>query len=181
MISTILLGVTGGIASYKSVYLASLLVKNDYTVLVIMTRNATRFIAPLTFEAITGNPVSVDMFDEQKEWEMNHLSWSERADGCIIAPATANFIGKITAGIADDMLTTTVLALKRPILIAPAMNRDMYQNKAVQSNINILKSRGIHMIGPEEGYLAEGVEGIGRMSEPDEIFLRIKNLLSAGQ
>ncbi len=177
MKKTVLLGVTGGIAAFKSASLASLLTQRNYDVLTILTANATKFITPLTFKALTGNPVSIDTFERQPDWQIGHISWARKADICVVAPATANFIGKFAHGIADDMLTTTILACQCPILIAPAMNVAMYTNPIVQSNIEELKKQNIHFIGPETGHLVEGIEAVGRMSEPQEIFDKIEKLI----
>lgn len=174
---TILLGVTGGIAAYKSAMIASLLNQSDYNVLTIMTKNATEFIKPLTFEVLTKNPVIVDTFERQKTWEVEHISWSKKADLFLIAPATANFIGKYANGIADDMLTTTVLACTCPVIIAPAMNENMYINPMVQNNIDKLKALNVRFIGPEKGYLAEGISALGRMEEPIKIIELVKKMI----
>jgi phosphopantothenoylcysteine decarboxylase/phosphopantothenate--cysteine ligase len=145
MKKTVLLGVTGGIAAFKSASLASLLKQRNYDVLTILTTNATKFITPLTFKALTRNPVSIDTFERQYNWEIEHISWAKQADICVVAPATANFIGKYANGIADDILTTTILACQCPILIASAMNVAMYTNSIVQSNIEELKNQNIHL------------------------------------
>lgn len=175
---TILFGVTGGIAAYKSAMIASLLNQSKYKVLTIMTKNATEFITPLTFEVLTKNPVAVDTFQRQKTWEVEHISWAKKADLLLVAPATANFIGKYANGIADDMLTTTALACTCPVVIAPAMNENMYINPIVQNNIKRLKALNVNFIGPETGYLAEGISALGRMEEPIEIVEFIKNILA---
>jgi len=174
----IVLGVCGGIAAYKSCELVSRLVKAGANVDVIMTENAVNFINPLTFQALSSNQVIVDMFKEPKYWEIQHVSLAKKADLIIIAPATANIIGKIANGIADDMLTTTVMATKAPIVIAPAMNCNMYENKILQSNINRLKELGYKFIEPVEGRLACGDVGKGKMAEPEDIETYIISLLS---
>ncbi|SHJ04308.1 bifunctional phosphopantothenoylcysteine decarboxylase/phosphopantothenate--cysteine ligase CoaBC [Lutispora thermophila] len=173
----ILLGVTGGIAAYKSCDLVSRLVKAEANVDVIMTKNAVNFINPLTFQALSSNQVIVDMFKEPKYWEIQHVSLAKKADLVIIAPATANIIGKIANGIADDMLTTTIMATKAPVVFAPAMNCNMYANNIVQSNIEKLKELGYKFIEPGEGRLACGDIGKGKMAEPEDIVDYINRLL----
>ena len=162
---TVLLGITGGIAAYKSAMLASALKQKGYNVLTIMTASATEFITPLTFEVLTKNPVAVNTFDRIKSWEVEHISWAKQADILVVAPATANFIAKYAWGLADDMLTTTALACTCPVIIAPAMNESMYRNIQTQKNISTLKEYGVDFIPPKEGYLAEGICAIGRMEE----------------
>ena len=173
----VVLGVTGGIAAYKSAELVSRLKREGFTVHVIMTRNATKFIAPLTFETLSGNPVTTDTFRRDKPWEMEHVALAKLADILVIAPATASIIGKVACGIADDMLSTTFMATAAPVLMAPAMNNIMYQSAAVQHNIATLKSRGVHFIGPEHGRLACGDEAIGRMTEAADILPAIHAIL----
>jgi phosphopantothenoylcysteine decarboxylase / phosphopantothenate---cysteine ligase len=173
----IVVGVTGGIAAYKAAELVSRLKKESFTVHVIMTRNATEFIAPLTFETLSGNPVTVDIFRRERTWEVEHVALAKQADLLVIAPATANVIGKLANGIADDMLTTTAMATRASVLIAPAMNSGMYDNASTQENISKLKARGCHFIGPEHGRLACGDEGPGRMSEVEEIHAMIMEIL----
>ena len=175
---TILLGVTGGIAAYKAVEVVSRLVKLGATVNVIMTRNATMLVQPLTFRYISRNPVAVDTFDEPESWEPQHISLADTADLFVIAPATANIIGKLAHGIADDMLSTTALAVRCPILIAPAMNCQMYDNPILQENISILQKRGFEFIEPEYGLLACGYEGKGRLADPEKIVERIQQILN---
>ncbi len=167
--SCVVLGVTGGIAAYKSAEIASQLKKQGYDVYVIMTKHATEFIAPLTFETLTNHPVVVDMFTRETPWEVEHIALAKRADVFLVAPASANFLGKYANGIADDMLTTTVLATKAPVVLAPAMNANMWNNAIVQKNVEVLKSFGVFMVGPDSGYLACGDSGQGRMSDPGEI------------
>ncbi len=167
--SCVVLGVTGGIAAYKSAEIASQLKKQGYDVYVIMTKHATEFIAPLTFETLTNHPVVVDMFTRETPWEVEHIALAKRADVFLVAPASANFLGKYANGIADDMLTTTVLATKAPVVLAPAMNTNMWNNAIVQKNVEVLKSFGVFMVGPDSGYLACGDSGQGRMSDPGEI------------
>lgn len=166
---TVLLGVTGSIAAYKAATLTSILLKMGADVHVVMTRNATKFIAPLTFSTYTKNKVCIDTFDENFEYQVGHISLAEKADVAIIAPATANVIAKLANGIADDMLTTTFLATKAPVLVSPAMNTNMYENPATQANLLTLKSRGIEVIEPDSGLLACGVVGPGKMPEPEEL------------
>ncbi len=164
---TVVLGVTGSIAAYKIANLASLLVKREADVHVIMTRNATNFIHPITFETLTGHKCLVDTFDRDFEFHVAHVSLAEQADVMLIAPATANVIGKLANGIADDMLTTTALACRAPMLIAPAMNTNMYENPIVQDNLKKLQSYGKEIIPPAVGRLACGDEGPGKMPEPE--------------
>jgi len=173
----ILLGVTGGIAAYKAVDITSRLVKLGAEVNVIMTKNAIMLIQPLTFRYISRNPVFVDMFDEPESWKPEHIALADKADILVIAPATANIIGKLAHGIADDMLSTTALAVRCPVLIAPAMNSHMFDNPILQDNINILKSHGFEFIEPDYGLLACGYEGKGRLAEPEKIVEQIKQIL----
>lgn len=165
----IVLGVTGGIAAYKAVEIASRLRKAGAEVHVIMTREATEFVTELTFREITGQPVTVDMWAKVTNFNVEHIALANLADIMLIAPATANIIAKTAAGIADDMLTTTLLATKAPLILAPAMNTNMYENPVTQKNIAELKSRGVQIIEPASGHLACGVEGKGRLPEPAEI------------
>ena len=167
---SILLGITGGIAAAKASLLASRLNKAGFDVHVIMTLNATKFVAPLTFRSLTGNRVVTDMFDEPEEWDVRHVSLAKKAKIAVVCPATANFIGKMANGIADDMLTTTLLASRSPLVIAPAMNDAMWAHPAVQENFRKLVSKGAVFAGPVSGRLACGTEGVGRMAEPDDIF-----------
>jgi len=166
---TILLGVTGSIAAYKIANLASMLVKQHATVHVIMTRNACHFITPMTFETLTGNKCIVDTFDRDFDFKVEHVSLAKLADVVLVAPATANVIGKIAGGICDDMLTTTVCATKAPCIIAPAMNTGMWENPIVQDNVERLKKFGYEIITPASGRLACGDIGSGKM--PDEEML----------
>ena len=158
---TVLLGVTGSIAAYKIASLASMLVKQHANVHVIMTKNATNFINPITFETLTGNKCLVDTFDRNFEFQVEHVSLAKQADIALVAPASANVIGKMAHGIADDMLTTTLLACKAPILVSPAMNTNMYENPIVQDNIRTLEAYGMKIITPASGYLACGDTGAG--------------------
>lgn len=175
---TVVLGVCGGIASYKVVDVASRLNKLGAGVEVIMTANAVKFVTPLTFRSITHRPVVTDMFDEPGEWDIKHISLAEKADLIVIAPATANIIGKIASGVADDMLTTTVMAAKAPVLFVPAMNHNMYGNPIVQENIEKLKKLGCLFMEPDTGRMAEGSSGKGRLPEPPVIAEEICRLLA---
>ncbi len=175
-----MLGVTGGIAAYKAVEVASRLRKLGAAVYVVMTRAAANFVTPLTFREISGNPVIASMWDEPKQWNVEHIALATRADLFVIAPATANVIGKLAAGIADDMLTTTVMATKAPVLLSPAMNSNMFLNPVVQANIAKLTGLGYHVLPPDEGLLACGVEGPGRLPDPGVIVARATELLGAG-
>ncbi|WDU84079.1 bifunctional phosphopantothenoylcysteine decarboxylase/phosphopantothenate--cysteine ligase CoaBC [Caloramator sp. Dgby_cultured_2] len=177
MSKNVVLGVTGGIAAYKALDLVSKLRKKDINVDVIMTESATKFVTPLSFQSLSQNQVIVDMFLEPKSWEIQHISLADKADVLAIVPATANVIGKIANGIADDMLTTTAMATKAPVLIAPAMNVNMYENPIVQRNIQILKQYGYHIIEPIEGRLACGYVGKGKLNDIDLIFDYIEMLL----
>lgn len=166
---TVLLCVTSSIASYKSAYLARVLVKNGYNVNVIMSKNATEFITPLTFERLTNNKCITDTFEKNYTYDVEHISLAKASAAVIIAPATANIIGKLANGIADDMLSTTVMACKCPVFIAPAMNTNMYENPIVQDNMNKLKKFGYQFIEPQSGLLACGDTGKGKMEEPEKI------------
>jgi len=165
----ILVGVTGGIAAYKVVEVASRLKKSGANVRVMMTRNAVEFVSPRTFQEITGNAVSVEMFGDAANFHVAHIALADFADAVLIAPATANFLAKAAHGIADDLLTTTILASDKPLLIAPAMNTKMFMNPATQENLRILKSRGAIILEPATGDLACGTSGKGRLPEPVEI------------
>ena len=164
---TVLLGVTGSIAAYKIAYLASALVKQGARVHVLMTKNAVNFINPITFETLTGNKCLVDTFDRNFEFSVEHVSLAKAADVCMIAPASANAIGKLAHGIADDMLTTTIMACTCRKIIAPTMNTRMYENPILQDNLKILEHYGMEVIRPATGYLACGDTGAGKMPEPD--------------
>ena len=170
---TILLGVSGSIAAYKIANLASMLVKAHADVHVIMTRNACQFITPVTFETLTGNKCIVDTFDRNFEFNVGHVSLAAKADVFMVAPATANVIGKMAAGIADDMLTTTILACKAPKVIAPAMNTNMWENQIVQDNISKLKAYGYDIMMPAEGRLACGDTGRGKLPSEELLMQRI--------
>ena len=170
---TVLLGITGGIAAYKAAYLASALVKLHASVEVVMTDHATKFIAPLTFEQLTGNRVMVDTFDRNFSHQVEHIALADRTDLVIIAPATANVCAKLAHGLADDMLTTTVLACTCPKLIAPAMNTNMFENPVTQDNLDILRRYGWEVIAPASGRLACGAVGAGKLPEPDLLLQHI--------
>ena len=175
---TIVVGVTGGIAAYKACTLVSSLRKQGAEVHVIMTANATQFVAPLTFETLSNHPCVTDTFARPETWEVEHVALAKKADLFVIAPATANILAKLAHGLADDMLSTTCLATKAPMLIAPAMNTNMWTAEATQENCRILQRRGVHFVGPEGGFLACGDTGAGRMSEPETIASEIERLLS---
>ena len=166
---TVLLGVTGSIAAYKIAYLASALKKQHADVHVLMTRNATNFINPITFETLTGNKCLVDTFDRNFQFQVEHVSIAKKADVVMIAPASANVIGKLAHGIADDMLTTTIMACKCKKFISPAMNTNMFENPIVQDNLKTLEHYGYEVIDPAVGYLACGDTGAGKMPEPETL------------
>jgi phosphopantothenoylcysteine decarboxylase/phosphopantothenate--cysteine ligase len=174
---TVVLGVTGSIAAYKAAELASQLTQAGARVEVIMTEAATEFITPLTFRNITGRPVVTKMFELASEYSVEHVALAEAADVVVIAPATANIIAKIAAGIADDMLCCTVLATKAPIIMAPAMDVSMYENQATQDNLAKLKARGFTIVGPGYGRLASGKRGLGRLVDVNEILGTIRQVL----
>ena len=175
---TVLLGVTGGIAAYKAAALASSLIKQHAAVEVVMTRNATQFITPLTFEQLTGRKVMVDTFDRNFVHQVEHISLAQRTDLVIVAPATANVCAKLAHGLADDMLTTTVLACRCPKLIAPAMNTNMYENPVTQDNLDTLRRYGWEVIAPASGRLACGAVGPGKLPEPEELLQYILRQLA---
>ena len=175
---TVVLGVTGSIAAYKIASLASMLVKKQANVHVIMTQNAMNFINPITFETLTGNKCLVDTFDRNFEFQVEHVSLAKQADVVMIAPASANVIGKLAHGIADDMLTTTLLACRCPKFLSPAMNTAMYENPIVQDNLKILKKYGYEVITPASGYLACGDTGSGKMPEPETLYQYIEKELA---
>ena len=175
----VLLGVTGGIACYKSADLASKLVEAGAGVTVAMTAAARRFVAPLTFQTLTNRPVYTSLWQRTSDFQAKHVALSDLADLMIVAPATAGILGKFAAGLADDLVSTLALAVSTscPILVAPAMNTRMWSAPAVQANVKKLKGWGFHVVGPATGRLACGTEGIGRMSEPDEILAAATKLL----
>ncbi|AUN15420.1 bifunctional phosphopantothenoylcysteine decarboxylase/phosphopantothenate--cysteine ligase CoaBC [Paraclostridium sordellii] len=178
---TVVLGVSGGIAVYKACDLVSKLKKAGINVHVIMTKSATEFVAPLTFQTLSQNYVVEDMFESPKTWDVEHISLAKKADLFVLAPATANVIGKVANGIADDMLTTTVMATKAKVLVAPAMNTNMYENPIVQRNIQILKDLNYEFVEPESGRLACGDVGSGKLASVDTIFEKIISLLNVEQ
>lgn len=173
----VLLGVSGGIACYKACEVVSRLKKLNAGVDVVMTKHATEFVAPLTFETLSNRPVVSDMFKREKEWEVEHIALAKKADLCIIAPATANIISKLAEGIADDMLTTTYLALKCPVIIAPAMNTNMYENPVIKANLEKLRKSGVIVVDSAEGRLACGDVGKGKMAEPSDIVAKAVEVL----
>ena len=174
---TVVLGVTGSIAAYKIAGLASALVKKQCDVHVIMTQNATNFINPITFETLTGNKCLVDTFDRNFQFQVEHVSLAKRADVVMVAPASANVIAKMAHGLADDMLTTTILACQCPKIVSPAMNTRMFQNPIVQDNLKVLKNYGMEVIDPASGYLACGDTGEGKMPEPEVLLQYIEKAL----
>ncbi len=176
----ILIGVTGGIAAYKVVEVASRLKKLGANVRVMMTRHAAEFVAPRTFQEITGNAVSVEMFGDAANFHVAHIALADFADAILIAPATANFLGKAAHGIADDLLTTTILASDKPLIVAPAMNTKMFAHPATQDNLQILRARGVKILEPATGELACGTSGKGRLPEPVEICAAVEKIFAAG-
>jgi len=168
---TIVLAVTGGIAAYKSAMIVREFKNANAEVLVIMTNKAEKFITPLTLETLSQNPVAVEMFDRENKWSLEHIALADRADILVVAPATANLIGKASAGIADDLVTTTVLTMMSsiPILMAPSMNNRMWENLIVQRNVQYLEKVGVSFVGPVEGKLADGRTGLGRMADTEVI------------
>ncbi len=174
---TIVLGITGSIAAYKAADIASKLVQAGAKVEVIMTESATEFISPLTFRSLTGQPVVTDMFELASEFSIEHVALAEAADVVVIAPATANIIAKLAAGIADDILTCTVLATEAPVIVAPAMNVNMFQNSITQDNLTKLKARGFTIVDPAYGRLASGKIGLGRLAEVEKIIGTIQQVL----
>jgi phosphopantothenoylcysteine decarboxylase/phosphopantothenate--cysteine ligase len=174
---TVVLGVTGSIAAYKAPTLARKLQDKGAEVIVVMSEAGTKLVAPLTFRSLTGKPVPVDMFSPVTNWQIEHISLAEKADLFLIAPATANTIGKIAHGIADNVLTCSVMATQAPVLVAPAMNVNMYQNSIVQENIKRLQELGYCFVEPEVGRLATGFEGKGRLANLDDIVKKAEELL----
>ncbi|NLX58470.1 MAG: bifunctional phosphopantothenoylcysteine decarboxylase/phosphopantothenate--cysteine ligase CoaBC [Phycisphaerae bacterium] len=174
----VVVGVTGGIAAYKAAALVSTLVQAGADVRVIMTESATRFVAPLTFQALSHNAVHVGLWDADDSFRSAHIALADWADLGVVAPATANFLAKAACGLADDLLSTTLLAMECPVLLAPAMNCRMWNNRIVQDNVACLKAAGYPMVGPAEGHLACGTSGAGRMAEPDEILAALRALAS---
>ena len=172
----IVVGVTGGIAAYKACDLVSRLKKRGAQVRVVLTEHACQFVQPLSFETLSGNPAYTDSFD--RKYEIGHVALAKWADLLLIAPATANCMAKMACGIADDLLSTTCLAVRCPVLVAPAMNSAMWRNPATQANLVLLRSRGVRFVGPEAGYLACGDDDVGRMSEPEQIVEAVEAILN---
>ena len=165
----VVLGVTGSIAAYKACELVRLLVKRGDDVHVVMTEHARAFVTPLTFQTLSRNPVECDLFADPQDWKPGHVSLAASADLVVVAPATANILAKMAHGIADDLLSSTLLATKAPIVVAPAMNDGMWENPATQANVAALVSRGVRVVQPGTGELACGTSGTGRMAEPVEV------------
>jgi phosphopantothenoylcysteine decarboxylase/phosphopantothenate--cysteine ligase len=178
--SCVVLGVTAGIAAYKAVEVARQLVSKGITVKVIMTEKARHLVGPSTFRAVTGNPVAVSLFDDPGS-PMKHISLAREADVVVVAPATANLLAKMAHGLADDLLSTTLLATRAPVVVAPAMNAAMYRHPATQENLRKLRERGIMVVGPEEGFLACGEVGECRMSEPSRFVDAVLAFLRGGR
>src|SRR6185312_3939788 len=174
----LLLGVTGGIAAYKSAELARLLMRNNVEVRVAMTGAATRFVTPATFQALTGQPVVTDLWDASFPNGMAHIELSRGADAIVVAPASAGFLAKLAHGLADDLLSTTCLARNCPLLVAPAMNREMWDNPATQRNVALLRADGVAVLGPAAGDQACGEVGMGRMLEPEELLEAVQDFLA---
>lgn len=171
---TVVLGVTGSIAAYKAAELVRLFVKNGDDVHVVMTPAAREFVAPLTFQTLSRNPVEIEPFAPPAEWKPGHISLAGRADLVLVAPATANTLAKMRAGIADNLLTATLLATRAPVAVAPAMNDGMWDNPATQENLAVLRGRGVRIIEPGAGELACGTAGKGRMAEPSLIMEELR-------
>ena len=174
---SIILGVCGSIAAYKAADLASKLVKRGHSLFVVMTENATHFIGAMTFQTLSKNPVTSGVFDERESWRPTHIDLADRADLFLVAPATANIIAKLALGICDDALTSIALATRAPFLVAPAMNGKMWLHPATQQNAATLRARGAEFIGPEEGMLACGYEGVGRLWNVDDIVAKADEIL----
>ncbi|MGE3314889.1 MAG: flavoprotein [Planctomycetaceae bacterium] len=174
----VLLGVTGGIAAYKSADLASKLVQAGASVSVVMTRSAKKFIGPMTFEALTGRPVHVGLFSPREHHIGEHIGLARRAELMVVAPASADYMAKVAHGLADDLLSTIALSFTGPLLLAPAMNSEMWSKPVVQRNIKTLRGDGVHFVEPGSGWLSCRVTGTGRMAEPTEILEHIKSLLN---
>lgn len=177
---TIILGVSGSIAAYKAADLTSRLVKRGHEVFVVMTEHATQFIGAMTFQTLSRNPVTTGVFDERDSWRPTHIDLADRADLFLVAPATANVVAKLALGLADDALTSIALATRAPMLVAPAMNGKMWLHAATQQNVETLKSRGVEFLGPEEGLLACGYEGVGRLWNVEEIAAKADEILLRG-
>src|SRR5689334_13101974 len=175
---TVVLGVTGSIAAYKSAELASLLVKQGHQVFPVMTHDAAEFITPLTLQTLSKNPVTTSFFDEKENWRPGHIELADRANLLLVAPATANIIAELAHGLANHPLAAIALATRAPILVAPAMNGKMWEHAATQENVDKLRSRSVEFIGPEEGMLACGYEGVGRLWKVEDIAFRAEFLLA---
>ncbi len=175
----IVLGVTGGIAAYKACEIVRLLSLEGADIHVVMTKGATQFVTPMTFQALSRNPVKTNIFDLAQESEMNHIQLADETDLILVAPATADFIAKAAHGICDDLLTTVLCATKAPIVLCPTMNVNMYENSITQENISTVKRHGMKLIGPAAGSLACGWEGLGRMTEPESIVTEVKKILQS--
>jgi phosphopantothenoylcysteine synthetase/decarboxylase len=175
--STIIVGVSGSIAAYKAADLVSKLAKRGHEIFVVMTHGAQEFVTPLTFQTLSKNPVMTSVFGEKEGWRPGHIDLADRADLLLVAPATANIIAELACGLAGNPLTEIALATPAPLLIAPAMNGKMWLHASTQANVQTLKSRGAHFIGPEEGLLACGYEGIGRLWNVDDIVIRAEEIL----
>lgn len=175
--TTIVLGVTGSIAAYKAAELVRLMKTRGWEVFVVMTKSATEFVGELTFRTLSQQSVAIDMFLENESWRPGHISLADRADALVIAPCTANVMAKLAHGIADDMLTCTVLATRAPVVIAPAMNEKMWDHPATQENLKILQSRGVEMVDVGVGDLACGYQGRGRMADPADVLAAVERRL----
>lgn len=177
--NTVIVGICGSVAAYKGCELASKLTAGGWNVKSILTAAAAKFITPLSFQALTGNPCYVDIFEQRTSdaWDMYHISLSDEARLVVVAPASADFIARCAQGRASDLLSSVILSTKAPVMIAPAMNVNMYNHPITQRNIKTLQEIGYHFIGPEKGRLACGTEGIGRMTEPENIITHIKRIL----
>jgi len=176
----VVLGVTGSIAAYKAAELVRLMVKAGWNVHVVMTEAASRFVTPLTFRTLSRNPVGVDAFDEPDDWMPGHIALAERADVVVIAPCTANVLAKMAHGLADDLLTATVLATRAPVVIAPAMNTGMWENQATQANLATVRSRQALIVEAVAGELACGTTGPGRMAEPEAVLEAVQRVVHRG-
>jgi phosphopantothenoylcysteine decarboxylase/phosphopantothenate--cysteine ligase len=175
----VLILVSGGIAAYKACYLTRLLKQAGFAVKVAMTASAQRFVTPMTFEVLSENPVATDLWGEGRSKALDHVAFARWADVAVIAPATANILAKLTHGIADDIVSTLLLAHPGPVLAAPAMNDNMWRHPATQANLEILRARGVHLVEPESGFLACGTVSVGRMAKPERIAARVQELLAA--
>ncbi len=177
----IVLGVTGSIAAYKAAELVRAMQRRGWTVSVVMTAGATRFITPLTFQTLSRNPVGTGLFEETDGWHPEHISYADRADVLLIAPCTANVIAKLAHGVSDDLLTCTALATKAPLVIAPAMNDNMWSHPATRDNVELLKARGVRFSAVEAGDLACGRQGVGRLADVDAILSEVESALEGAR